>query len=41
MARFQDPTGELAYVAEALLEDDAKNYHVWAYRSVWICFCFV
>lgn len=33
MARFQDPTGELAHVAEAL-EEDAKNYHVWAYRSV-------
>ncbi len=31
MARFQDPRGELAYVAEAL-EEDAKNYHVWAYR---------
>lgn len=33
MARFQDPAGELAHVAEAL-EEDAKNYHVWAYRSV-------
>ena len=28
----QDPAGELAYVAEALLEADAKNYHLWAYR---------
>lgn len=31
MAKLQDPRGELDCVAVAL-EDDAKNYHVWAYR---------
>lgn len=33
MGRLQDPSGELGYVAQ-VLTGDAKNYHVWAYRSV-------